>query len=297
MGNNNVVYATLDDVLEEIENRPNGPKTDNRFIMRALYTVSRRIDSVLGSTRPLFAPMTEARIVRIDPHNVNTYYGTLDLDAPLLSLTSLSVNGTALTTSQANVYPSGGYAPYWQLGLADCYAYTWYNIACSGCGRVQNATITGVWGIHRDYANAWFSVDTLSANITDSATTLTVANADGNDYYGLTPRLSPGSIIRIDTEIMSVLAVDVQNNIVTVARAMLGTTAAAHTSTTAVYVFQAEDPIRRVTARQVGLLNSRRGAYNNSQTDMSTGINVTYTRDLLDELNATLDDYQYLGVY
>jgi hypothetical protein len=94
-----------------------------------------------------------------------------------------------------------------------------------------------------------------------------------------------------------VLAVDIQNNIVTVARAVLGTTAAAHTSTTAVYVYQVEDAIRRVTARQVGMLNSRRGAYNNSQTDMSTGINVTYTRDLLDELNAVLDEYQYLGVY
>lgn len=294
MGKFDVVYATLSDVLEEIRN-DGTQQTDNRFLMRALYVVSRRIDSTLASRRPLFAPVTEARVVRITPNNVNSYLSTLDLNNPLLALNSLSVSGTTLTTDQANVYPSGGYAPYYQLGLVDCYAYTWYNIACSSC-RQQSATVTGVWGIHRDYPNAWANVDALAANITDSATTLTVANVDGNDPYGLTPRIAPGSILRIDSEIMSVLAVDVNNNIVTVARAMLGTTAAAHTSTTAVYTWQVEDAIRRVTARQVGMMNSRRGAYNRTVTDM-TGATVTYPADLLPDLTAVLDDYQYLGAY
>lgn len=291
MGNNNVVYASLDDVKEEIESK--GQKTDDRFIMRALYTVSRRIDSTLGFMRPIFAPLTETRPIRIDGYNVNTYAGTLDLSAPLLSLSSLSINGTALTTDQANVY--GGFAPYYQLRLADCYAYTWYNIACSTC-RNLTADVAGLWGLHRDYPNAWFSVDTLAADITSSATTLTVSNVDGNDYYGLTPRIAPGSIIRIDSEIMSVLATDIQNNIVTVARAVLGTTTAAHTSATAVYAYQVEDAIRRVTARQAGMMNARRGAYSTFQTDMS-GATANYPRDLLDELRAVLDDYQYIGAY
>lgn len=293
MGKFDVAYATLSDVLEEIRN-DGVQQTDNRFIMRALYTVSRRIDSTLGFRRPVFAPVTEARAVRITPHTVNSYAGTLELNNPLLALTSLSVNGTALTTAQANVYPSGAYPPYTYLGLVDCYyGYSWYNIACATC-HTLTATVTGVWGIHRDYANAWASIDALAANITDSATTLTVANADGNDSLGLTPRLSAGSIIRIDSEVMTVLAVDVNNNIVTVARAMLGTTAAAHTATTAVYAWQVEDDIRRVTARQVGMMNSRRGAYNRTVTDMA-GATVTYPTDLLPDLTAVLDDYQYIG--
>jgi hypothetical protein len=142
--------------------------------------------------------------------------------------------------------------------------------------------VNGVWGYHRAYARAWLAVDTLAAAIvTTTATTFTVVDVGGADVYGFTPRISAGNLVKIDNEIMEVIATTIATNIVTVRRGVNGTTAAAHIIAAPVSTWQTDDNIRRATARQAGMLYARRGAYE-QQTITDVGV-ITYPADCLNK--------------
>jgi hypothetical protein len=104
--------------------------------------------------------------------------------------------------------------------------------------REQVISVQGVYGYHPDYSEAWQLVDSLAANITETATSLTVADADGADENGITPRFQAGQLLRIGTEYLSVKSVDVTTNVLGINRAQNGTLAAAHLMDSAVYVYR-----------------------------------------------------------
>lgn len=96
--------------------------------------------------------------------------------------------------------------------------------------------VTGVWGWHDDYANAWKpSVDSPTSNVLIGDTTITVNNATGADGWGQSPRFSPGNLIQIDNEWMQVIGVS--GNALSVVRGQQGTAAAAHNSATPISVY------------------------------------------------------------
>lgn len=250
--------------------------------------VSRRIDLLMTgrSTRPYFGPYSEARQLLIDASRVDSYRNTFLLGYPLLEYSALTAGGTnAYSTSQG--FPQG-ITPYNLLRMTAS-GSPWYSYVCSADGNPAYAAITGVWGYHSDYANAWLAVDTLAANITAGAVSMTVGNVDGEDAYGISPRFSAGNLIKLDSEFFLVTKTDTGTNKVYVKPALNGTTAADHTAGATIYRWETEEPIRRITARQAAMLYSRQGAFTAKVFD---GVGeITYPQDLLKELAMTLQEY------
>lgn len=111
--------------------------------------------------------------------------------------------------------------------------------------------IAGVWGWHRRYAtHAWASVDALAAQVTASATSLTVADADGTDERGATPRFQVGQLVRLESEFCLVTAVATVTNALTVRRGQNGSTAAVHAQGTALEVWRADETMQQATLIQ-----------------------------------------------
>lgn len=282
------LYASLADTKAVMNTTATA---EDAKLLSSLRVVSRRVNREMGGVRPYFEPMNEARTIPVRPATTANYGRNLRLppNAPLLAYTSAVVFGSQTPTEQTAisngaVYPYGaspaheltitGYSTGWQIA-ADTFA-----------------AITGVWGYHGDYAHAWAQVDALAAPINDSDTTLTVADVDGVDEYGATPRLSAGNLIRIDSEYLEITATNTSTNVVTVRRGQNGTAAAAHLVSAAVSVWRPEDIIRRAVARQAALMYARLGAYT-TVTVEATGTEVRYPVDLLVELRAVLQEFSY----
>jgi hypothetical protein len=282
-------YATLADAKAEL--KATGTVDDSK-ILRNLRNISARVDRLKQSRRPFFLPYVESRLVRVDRDHINSYDSLLTFPDPLLSLASVDVAGTALTVgTTVEAWPTLD-SPFHQLRIIG-FDSVWYSYYTDD-GEPPMATITGVWGFHRDYANAWLSVDTVknAAGITAAATSITVADVDGTDGYGFSPRLSAGAFIKVGSEFMQVTATDTAANAITVIRGVHGSTAAAHALDDAIYVFQVEDDIRRVVARQAAFMYARAGAFESTTvTDM--GGTVNFPSDLLAELRATVGGYAY----
>lgn len=262
-----MTYATLAEVKAELKA---STTADDAKVYRHLRTVSSRIDMEFAARRPLFAPYIEARQVRSEPANINSYENVLYLNQNLLALTAVSIGGVSLTVgTTVEAWPTLA-SPARALRLLDI-TNDWYNYCTSSYAPVF-ATVTGVWGFHRDYPNAWAAVDTLAAAITTTtATTFTVADVDGADDYGLTPRISAGNWVRIDDEYMEVVSTNTGTNVVTVRRGVNGSTAATHVISSVVKVWQVEEPVKRACARQAAFLYARMGAFESSS--VSTGSN------------------------
>lgn len=277
-------YCTLAQAKTEL----NASNTvDDNKLRRNIETVSRRIDNLLGyPRRPYFAPYIEQRGFTISNDRVSTLAGTFWLRDPLLAFSAV-LRQTTSVTSLVELYNSGN-------GVADSLrftssSYSWYP---TDNDLVRKVFVTGTWGWHSDYANAWEAVDALAAGINASVTSITVADADGADLDGFTPRFSPGNLIQIGSEWMMVNAVNTTTNALTVRRGVNGSTAASHLISAAVSTYHVDDRISRITARQAALLYARIGAF---QVETLDGVGVvTYPQDLLMELRATLQDFAYV---
>lgn len=284
------LYATVDNAIDiyGLAQQTATPRNINpRAVFRNLQVASRRVDQLFQSNRPLFAPYIETRKFALDGTRINSRLGTFQVDGWLLAVTSVSINGTAVTVE---AYPDSSTPPFRTVRLtADC--QSWYSQVCSCCTPLQ-VEVAGVWGFHPDYAHAWMRVDALAAAITlTDATTLTVADADGADEYGMTPRFSPGALIKIDSEYMEVVSVDTNLNVLTVRRGENGSTATTHLITAPIYTWQVDYPVQRAVARQSGLMLSRNGAYVTTEVrDMSA---VHYPQDWLQEVFGVMQAYAY----
>lgn len=258
-------------------------------LIRNLRTVSRRVDKVFHSDRPIFAPWIETRKFSLDGHSISSYFGTFNFPGYLLALNGdVSINGTVVSSIEA--YPDASMPPFSQLRLTDDCA-SWYSQVCACCTPLQ-VSINGIWGIHSDYAHAWLAVDTLAAAITTTTiTTFTVADVDGADVYGNTPRISVGHLLKIDSEYMEVTATVPGTNTVTVIRGAHGSTAATHIISAVVSVWQVEEPIQWAVGRQADLMYARYGAYTTSETtDFGE---IRYPADFLQEVYGVMQHYAY----
>lgn len=285
-----MTYATLAEAKQELKAGTASNTVEDAKLYTHIRTVSARLDLEFSQRRPFFAPYIESRQVRITPANINSYDNVLYINQNLLALTSVTVNGTALTVgTTVEAWPTLA-SPFRALRLMDV-TNDWYNY-CSSTYAPLFATINGVWGFHRDYPNAWLSVDTLAAAIVSaSATTFTVADVDGSDPYGRTPRISAGNWLKIDDEYLEVVSTDTATNTVTVRRGVNGSTAATHAISSAVSVWQVEEPVKRANARQAAFLYARQGAFESSViTDIGT---LNYPSDWLGEVKRIIQEYSY----
>lgn len=125
--------------------------------------------------------------------------------------------------------------------------------------RKQVVTLDGYFGYHTRYADlAWVnSLDTLQSGITDTDTSLSVADADGIAGDSLAVRFQVGNQIRLThpttsaIEFMDIIEVDTAANTLTVSRGFNGTTAVAFPSGVAIYVYRPMDDIVLACTRLV----------------------------------------------
>lgn len=284
-------YCSLADAKERMEATTNA---DDDTLSRLIRLASRQIDRLMYPRLPIFEPQVMTRSRPVKTTNVNTRTNVMTFGYPMLSLTTVTLgmpNSATTITSQVQLYPPNT-SPQTQL-LLTTYNRSWYNV-CNTCATGGLfVTVTGEFGINKDYANAWVILDTLATAITTTTQTVfEVDDVDGDDEYGLPPRFSIGQLIRVDSEYMEIINTNAATNEITVRRGQNGTTAATHLIGANVAVYRPDLNIRNVAARQAGLLYARQGAYT-TVTVEPTGTEIRYPADLLVELRAALQEYSY----
>ena len=138
----------------------------------------------------------------------------------------------------------------------------------------RSVKIVGILGWHPDYANAWeASGDSIqdTGGITAVATTVTVADADGADARGLTPRFSVGNLAKAESEYMAVTGI--ATNVLTVRRGWRGSTAATHTKSTALAIWRPE-----LTATEAAKIQAARLFKRGQQAFADAGASVELGR-------------------
>ncbi len=116
--------------------------------------------------------------------------------------------------------------------------------------------VTGIWGFHEDWANAWrqSSDSVQNAPLTSSATALTVTDADGTDINGVLPRFQVGQLLQIEAEYVSVISVNTVTNVLTVRRGVQGTPAASHAQNIVISIYQPPRAVELLCLRVAGWL-------------------------------------------
>lgn len=208
---------------------------DDTRLLAALQAASAQIERAAGRR---FCPRKTAL-----QHDFTSSLELL-LDDDLLELTSIT-NGDGSAVNLSDVIPVPDEAPFSFLRLIGSSAFYW------NLSRTQAITVTGVWGWHDRAAEMWrSSADTVQNNpLSSSAISLTVADADGADAETETPRFQVGHLLKIENEYLRVLGVNTVTNVLTVMRAVNGTSAASHVLNTPIYVYQPPADLNQLSLR------------------------------------------------
>lgn len=200
------------------------------------------------------------------PHISTRYYDhpyspdRLELMDDLLEVSAFTTQNTAITLTASDYYLMCGYQhnlmPYDRIVMRIdgnyptlSYNETWQKANC----------VVGIWGYHEDWANAWDAVDVVGVGgINASSTSLLVIDADGTDLEGNTPRFKIHNLLKVEDEYMYVTARDAATNILTVRRAMNGTTAAVHLAAATVSVYRPMDDISNAVKRLAAWLYAQK---------------------------------------
>lgn len=288
------MYTTLARVKAELKgDETQKPTGVDQLLMGHIRSVTQRI----ADFGYKFEPYYYTRKLTPNGRNVNNRAGLLILGDDLLEPLSITVGGQSVSYGADVVnYPNDQQYPIRELRIVNPYngpLLSWY--ACSSCQSwFDSIVITGFWGMRTDYlTNGFWNSGIQSPALNGTQTTFTVSDVDGVDPYGRTPMFSAGNLIRIDNEMMDIIATDTTTNLVTVRRAARGSTAAAHNIGTYIYVFEVEDAIVRCATRQACYFYAKRGAFEQVvATDVAT---ATYPPDLVAEIAATIKGIQYEG--
>ena len=248
-------YATLEDIRVEAGDAPEPTTTTTYYRNLTEYGIraSQMIDRLAGFT---FAPMIDTRYMDAFSETTSAY--RVFLNYPLLELTTcVLADDTSLTVATDVIAAMRHYSPKrWLQMLTSS-----YNFRTSSGNPSSELVVTGVWGWHSDYDNAWLlSGDKVldAAGLTATAVTITVADADGAGGNGFTPRFSPGNLIKIDSEYCEV--VSISSNTLTVTRGARGSTAAVHLINAPISVYFPDEPITRACAKLAVYLYTQRGS-------------------------------------
>ena len=227
------VYATVEEIKAELGQDIERPEPDDTMIRRKAIEASRFID---GYCRRRFYP--EYATYNYD-HPVDSTRALI-LDRDLLSVSSLTTDATATTITSANYFLKSGNSsnrtPYNCIVL-DNNDSTWeYSETMTDANAV-----TGIWGYHNDWSNAWEHVDDVQDSpLLVGGTSLTVADADGVDKRGLKPRFQVGQLIRFGATATAEYAhiTEISAETLTIVRGVNGSTAAEQANDIDIYVYR-----------------------------------------------------------
>lgn len=203
--------------------------------------------------------------------------GVLRLDDDLLSVETL-VNGDGATiASAAYVLEPANASVHHTIRLASDSGLVW--LPGVNGRREQVISIAGLWGYHPDYAHdAWIdSTDEVGNDpLTVAGTSLTVTQALGPDEMMIAPRFQAGQMLKIESEFVSVIAVNGASNILSIKRAVNGTVAAAHAKATPIAVYRPPESIVQAVLRLVAWRYTQKDANSfDRETILGTGIAIT----------------------
>lgn len=227
--------ATLHDLRQQLGLAPEDTADDLR-LLGALGAATAAIERALGRR---FVPR-----LRTSAHPVNRRDITrLSLDADLLELIQLEDASGIIPIEDIELLPDQ--PPYSLIQLINWRAFIW------DVAPYRAISVTGVWGWHDDWPNAFrASGDSVQNNLlSSSATTITIADADGADSAHEAPRFQAGHLLKIESEYLRVLAVNAATNLLTVQRGAAGTTAAEHAQHTPISTFQPPEDVKLLCVR------------------------------------------------
>lgn len=281
-------YCTLDFAKAESDVTGESKTLQDDQIFGYMAAVSKRIDYLLqprNIKRPFFAPYIESRKMPIRAWKVNTGDMTFDLHMFLLEFTAVLAGAQNVTSKIRGYFPSAPPFRKLQINVDTC--ETWYTLETSPTIRRKHPeplTVTGTWGWHQDWDNAFVATSVVATAPIGGAVTDTTFDVTA----GQGVRFSPGNMILVESEYMEITTV--ATDTLTVTRAYNGSTVAGHAIGVAVAILQIPEDIQRVTARQADLLFSRLGSFDVQQLTQ-VGV-IQYPQDLTLELENTISNYR-----
>lgn len=220
----------------------------------------------------------------------------IDLDKDLLELLGFTTENGATTIPTADFLlragKSSNFTPYDNVRLSRA---SDYSFSYEDDPEEANA-ITGIWGYHDDWANAWEnSGDTVRDDpLGAAATTITASDVAGEDINGLPIRFRVQQLIKIEDEYLFITGKNKTNNKLTVRRGVNGTTAAQHAQDTPIYIYRPMPALVQAMWTFVAYLERRRaGVGTDSDRPLATaqGILVLPPR-LPDEVQRALEHFR-----
>jgi hypothetical protein len=236
-------YATVDELREVAPDALRSASTQyNEIFYKLSRILSRWIDN---HTRRTFYPETATKY----------YDGDGQTDLWIDDL--FSIDSVAYSDDDGATYTALTSADYIPMHGEDYNSPKSYNLLridvtgdLNTWPRGQKSVrIIGDWGFTDD-RNRMFedTTDEVEDNpLTAAATTLTLNDVDGVDKWGITPRVSPGQILQIESEFAEVTGTDTATgtNTATIVRGINGSTAAEHAQNTQVDKFMPPEPVKQ----------------------------------------------------
>jgi len=228
-------YATYDELRQYL--KQDSSHSDVVLVKRIAEKASRQLDRWCGGR--WFYPR---KMTRYFDHPDDTSWLLLDEDLLEVTTSGFTTENGSTVVAAADFFlmcgDSYNVMPYDRIVLDRDGDQT--NLEYTGTRQRANA-VTGIWGYHDDWANAWRnSTDTVENDpLTAAGTSITVNDADAADGYGNAPRFQEFQLLKIEDEYVYITAVNATDNTLTVVRGVNGTTAAAHVKDTVIYIYRA----------------------------------------------------------
>ena len=272
-------YATLADYKAFVTSRGQTASTDtadDAVIEMLLKDASSLINDATGR---FFYPYVQVRYFDV-PSLDDVDPRLLKLDADLLEVISIT-NGDGVTvpSTEYSLRPRND-SPYSGIRLVDNSTYYW---ASDNAGDYHDViAVSGIWGFHNRYAQAWLLGSTLAEDLDTTET--------GTDVASGTP-FAIGDIAKVDSELIYVSSK--ATNTLTNTRGENGSTAAAHTSGANVYIWQFMGTLKTAVLETAMQAYKRRFGQSNSNTQTVTAAGIVLTpRDIPASMTEFISTYR-----
>ncbi len=229
---------------------------DDAVIDQLLENASRYLDSKTGR---YFYPRIEARVF----DTPEDYRRDISVNADLQAVISFTNgDGASISSTEYNLLPRNS-TPKFLLQLKQNSTIIWEPDSNGDYEGV--ITLTGLFGYHPYYAEAWKSGGTLGAAITDT-TTLAFTMTAGHT-------LLVGQMLKIDNELFIVGSISA-NTITPLKRGENGSTAATHSNGATVTIWQPMEEARNAVCEIANSSYRRRFGQSVSNTETVTAAGV-----------------------
>jgi len=269
------LYITEDELKQVAPDAIKATTTqyDTLFITLA-ERMSRWIDNHTGR---MFYPFIDTRYYSVDKNRVHVEeFDDLWID-DLMEITSVSISENDGSTYTA--LATGDYIPMYSQDFNSEKSHTLLKVDRNGdlgswpVGQ-RSVRVIGTFNFTDDRSN--FFEDTLDEvednPLASGGTELTVNDVDGADLRGITPRIAPGNLLRMESEFVEVASTSATGNTAVIVRGVNGSTAAAHAQNIQIDKFMPPEPLKQACIIQA-IKQFKRGqaGYGDAAAQMDLG--------------------------